>query len=210
MPPGVNANEMPTLETQDGQTGELGGFGGQEDQTPRARPSPEAIPIYTPAPADQAVPSGPATPEPVPARKRATSASPPPDRRRGASPPRTKPDPWAQARAPDAGQTLAHVNALMASMQKTIEMLSQQLADIKAEKADKHKDKDKEDGMPTMHYKDIDKPSKFSGHAWSTWSTDFVSFLGRKEQGIRWKKIPMTIQSISQKPLDANGHKKIS
>ena len=220
MPPGIAIGAMPTGTTHV-----------RRDHTPRPRSAPPTARSAPPAvyaidtpvkgAADKAVPdSPPQTPTPVkaePGLKRAASPSAPARRSTSPSPPlagrafgRGVPDPWTQARAQEP--TLAHVNALMATMQQTIDMLKEQLADLKkekAEKADKGKN-DKEDGMPTMHYKDVDKPTKFSGQAWPTWSTDFINFLGRKEQGSRWKKILLTIQSISQKPLDANGHKMIS
>ena len=217
MPPGIAIGAMLT-----GTTHVRG------DHTPRPRSAPPTARSAPPAvyaidtpvkgAADKAVPdSPPQTPTPVkaePGLKRAASPSAPARRSTSPSPPlagrafgRGVPDPWTQARAQEP--TLAHVNALMATMQQTIEMLKEQLADLKKEKADKGKN-DKEDGMPIMHYKDVDKPTKFSGQAWPTWSTDFINFLGRKEQGSRWKKILLTIQSISQKPLDANGLKMIS
>ena len=63
--------------------------------------------------------------------------------------------------------------------------------------------------MPTVHYKHVDKPRKFSGQGWFTLNIDFINFLGRKKQCTR-KKILFTIQSISQKGLDANGHTNIA
>ena len=50
--------------------------------------------------------------------------------------------------------------AMMAGMQRTIDALTLQLANL--EKGGSSRDHvGKEDDMPVMHYKDVDKPSKF-------------------------------------------------
>ena len=173
------------------------------DHTPRTRSAPpigrSALPavfaLNTPVKgaADEAVPDSP-PPTPVkaePGLKRAASPSAPAGRT-------GVPDPWTQARAQAQEPTLAHVKALMATMQQTIDMLKEQLTDLKAEKG---KDKEKNDEMPTMHHKDVEKPSKFSGKDWASWNMDFMTFLSHKNP--RWKKILLKIQSISHKPLDS-------
>ena len=92
---------------------------------------------------------------------------------------------------------------MMGAMQRTIDALTQQLANQQGG-GGKDKANTESDEMPVMHYKDVDKPNKFSGQNWSTWSIDFVNFLGRKNA--KWKTILQTIQNVSQKPFDDKGY----
>jgi hypothetical protein len=179
-----------------------------EDQTPRARSAPPAsFSIHTPAPASSGaagvgLPASPTSPEPsgipVTSKKRTASPSPMPG-------PRAQGDPWARPlKVDESGVFMAQMTAMMAAMQRTIDALTAQLGTMQDGSGGRaNHGKDSED-MPVMHHKDVDKPSKFSGQNLSTWSIDFMNFLGRKNE--KWKTILQTIQNVSQKPFDDKGY----
>ena len=121
--------------------------------------------------------------------------------------PRAQGDPWARPlKVDESGNAvfMAQMTAMMAAMQRTIDALTAQLGTMQSGSGGKaNHGKDSED-MPVMHHKDVDKPSKFSGQNLSTWSIDFMNFLGRKNA--KWKTILQTIQNVSQKPFDDKGY----
>ena len=160
------------------------------EQSPRGRSAPAAsFSIGTPAPTPSGaegvrLPASPASPEASGSKKRAASPSP-------ARVPRPQGDPWAAKT--DNAAVMAQMTAVMSAMQRTIDALTAQLAAMQGGSSgggkEKH-DKDADD-MPVMHHKDVDKPSKFGGQNWMTWSIDFMNFLGRKNA--KWKGILQVI-----------------
>ena len=102
---------------------------------------------------------------------------------------------------------MGQMAAMMAAMQRTIDALTLQLTNLERGGGGRDHSGKEIDDMPVMHYKDVDKPSKFGGQNWMTWSADFMNFLGRKNA--KWKGILQVIQNVSQKPLDSSGYEKI-
>ena len=75
---------------------------------------------------------------------------------------------------------MTQMTAVMAAMQRTIDALTAQLAAMQSGGGGKPGHSKDSEEVPVMHHKDVDKPSKFSGQNWSTWSLDFMNFLGRE------------------------------
>ena len=196
MPPGMGgAVPSPVAETE---MTEAGG-----DQTPRARSAgPASFSFGTPAPAPSGA-AGVALP-PSPVGPGESASSPAGSKKRVASPsptraPRPQGDPWQTSNDGNA-VLMAQMTAVMAAMQRTIDALTVQLEAMQSKSGGKGGHNKEFEDVPIMHHKDVDKPSKFSGQNWSTWSLDFMNFLGRKNG--KWKTILQTIQNVSQKPFD--------
>ncbi len=55
------------------------------------------------------------------------------------------------------------------------------------------------EALPAIHYKDVDKPPKYDGKNWTVWSSDFLTFLDRRDK--RWSKLLKAIDKRSLNPL---------
>ena len=89
----------------------------------------------------------------------------------------------------------------IAALQVQLNLVTQQMELMKTATVKEH-------DMPTMHIKDVDKPSKYSGgDKWSLWESEFTTFLARRDR--RWKAILLTIKIHSDKPINHDQLKKI-
>ncbi len=55
------------------------------------------------------------------------------------------------------------------------------------------------EALQAIHYKDVDKPAKYSGTNWVIWSSDFTAFLERRDR--RWPGLLRAIDKASMDPL---------
>ena len=78
------------------------------------------------------------------------------------------------------------------ALQAQLDAVTQQLEALKNTKG-------KEQDVPTMHIKDVDKPFKFNGERWTLWEGEFTNFLARRDR--RWKVILGAVKAHSGKPL---------
>ena len=88
-----------------------------------------------------------------------------------------------------------HINdimkTMMTTMQAQIDALNQKLAEKPKKK--------NEDDVPFIHSKDVDRPTKYDGVQFRLWYSNFVSFLGSKDE--RFEAILEGIKSRSKSPL---------
>ncbi len=95
--------------------------------------------------------------------------------------------------------SVAAMVQMMAGMQETINNLTKQVMELTRDKAARNDREDvvasnvmARDKAPMIHHKDVEKPAKYDGKAWVTWSDDFKNFLERRDE--RWGVLLSKIQ----------------
>ncbi len=94
----------------------------------------------------------------------------------------------------EADKLIHKMSEVILTMNKQIEMLTAKLDKMDDEKHQR----ENSDRLKEINFKDISKPSKYSGTGWSLWSRNFASFLERRDR--RWSKLLQAISARSAGP----------
>ncbi len=98
---------------------------------------------------------------------------------------------------PDGQNAMEKLAEVMLAVNNSMTLMAQRLSVLEGSRA--AATAPAAGALPAIHHKDVDKPPKYDGKNWTVWSSDFLTFLDRRDK--RWSKLLKAIDKRSLNPL---------